>query len=89
MILVAKGALIDDGRVIPRPEQEAKLVKNAPKKYRKELLGSLIKGYIKMGGKLLGRPIFDPIFGCYDLFVLMEMKDANWAFIDSFSKLFL
>jgi putative hemolysin len=86
--LVAKGALVDDGRVIPLPGYEVKLAKNAPKKYRKELLGSLIKGYIKMGGKLLGRPIFDPVFECYDLFVLLEMKDANWAFIDSFSKLF-
>lgn len=85
--LVAKGALIDDGRVTPLPEQAAVLVPNAPLTYRKELLGSLLKGYIKIGANLLGKPVFDPIFGCYDFFVLLEMKEVNWAFVDSFSKL--
>jgi L-ornithine Nalpha-acyltransferase len=87
--LVAKGALLDDGRVTPLPDQTAELVNNAPETYRKELLGSLIKGYIKMGASLLGKPIFDPIFGCYDFFVLLEMKDVNWTFVESFAKLFV
>jgi len=85
--LVAKGALLDDGRVTPLPEQEAKLVANAPETYRKELMGSLLKGYIKIGAHLLGKPVFDPIFRCYDFFVLLEMKEVNWTFVDSFSKL--
>ncbi len=86
--LVEQGALIDDGTVTPLPEQAAELVKDAPKDYRKEPMGSLIKGYIKMGAKMIGKPVFDPVFGCYDFFVLLKMKDVNWTFVDSFSKLF-
>ena len=85
--LVKKGYLIDDGRVTPRPEQKAELVDNAPETYRKELMGSLLKGYVKLGANLLGKPVFDPIFGCYDFFVLLEMKRVNWTLVDSFSKL--
>ncbi len=85
--LIQKGFLIDDGSVTPLPDQKAEIVKNPPKEYRKELLGSLIKGYMKIGAKLIGKPVFDPIFGCYDFFVLQEMSDVNWDYVDSFSRL--
>lgn len=85
--LINKGHLIEDGSVEPLPEQKAEIIKDAPETYRKELMGSLIKGYIKIGAKLIGAPVFDPIFGCYDFFVLLEMKKVNWEYIDSLSKL--
>ncbi|MEI6092168.1 MAG: GNAT family N-acetyltransferase [bacterium] len=85
--LLDKGHLINDGSVTALPEQRAQLVSNPPETFRKELLGSLIKGYLKIGAKLMGEPIFDPIFGCYDFFVLLEMKNANWDYIDSLAKL--
>jgi len=85
--LVKKGYLIDDGRVTPLPDLKAELVANAPEVYRKELMGSLIKGYIKLGANIMGKPIFDPIFGCHDFFVLLEMENVNWDYVDSFSKL--
>lgn len=85
--LLDKGHLINDGTVTPLPEQRAELVANPPETFRKELLGSLIKGYLKIGAKLIGEPVFDPIFGCYDFFVLLEMKNANWDYIDSLAKL--
>jgi putative hemolysin len=85
--LVNRGHIINDGTVKAREEQRAKLVANPPETFRKELLGSLIKGYLKMGAKLLGEPVFDPIFGCYDLFVLLEMDKVNWDYVDSLGKL--
>ncbi len=85
--LIKRGFLLDDGRVSPLPDQKADIVKNPPETYRKELLGSLIKGYMKIGAKLLGAPVFDPIFRCYDFFVLLEMDQVNWDYVDSFSRL--
>ena len=84
--LVERGHLINDGSVIPLEDQRAHLVTNPPETFRKELLGSLLKGYLKLGAKLIGEPVFDPIFGCYDFFVLLEMNDVNWEYIDSLAK---
>ncbi|MFH1223313.1 MAG: GNAT family N-acyltransferase [Pseudomonadota bacterium] len=85
--LLKKGALIDDGKVTPLPDQKAQLVSDPPGTYRKELVSSLLKGYIKMGAKLMGQPVFDPVFRCYDFFVLLEMRSVNWTYVDSFSKM--
>jgi L-ornithine Nalpha-acyltransferase len=84
--LVKKGALINDGRVTPLPDQRAELISTPPEEFRKELLGSLIKGYLKIGAKLMGEPVFDPIFRCYDFFVLLEMNKVNWDYVDSLAK---
>ncbi|MCX6113358.1 MAG: GNAT family N-acetyltransferase [Proteobacteria bacterium] len=84
--LVSRGHLINDGSVTPLPEQRAHLIPNPPETFRKELLGSLLKGYLKLGAKLIGEPVFDPIFRCYDFFVILEMKNANWDYIDSLAK---
>jgi len=85
--LLNKGMLIDDGSVTPLPNQKVDLLPNPPATYRKDLITSLLKGYIKMGAKLMGKPVFDPIFRCYDFFLLLEMKSVNWDYVDSFSKL--
>jgi len=85
--LINKGFLINDGSVTPLPNQKVEIVKDPPQTYRKELMGSLIKGYMKIGANLIGPPVFDPIFRCYDFFVLLEMKSVNWEYVDSLSKL--
>jgi putative hemolysin len=41
---------------------------------------------MKIGAKLIGEPVFDPIFRCYDFFVLLEMSAVNWEYVDSFSR---
>jgi len=85
--LIRRGHLINDGTVLPLEDQRAQMVPNPPETFRKELLGSLLKGYLKLGAKLVGEPVFDPIFRCYDLFVLLEMNKVNWDYVDSLCKL--
>lgn len=85
--LLDKGHLINNGTVSPLEDQRAKISSNPPETFRKELLGSLVKGYIKLGAKLIGEPAFDPIFGCYDFFVLLEMDKVNWDYVESLAKL--
>ena len=85
--LFDKGFLVNDGTVTPLKDQRVKLISNPPETFRKEILGSLIKGYLKLGAKLMGEPAFDPIFGCYDFFVLLEMDKVNWNYVDSIAKI--
>jgi len=73
--------LIDNGDVFPLPDLKVDLKPFDEKYYRKELRGSLLKGYVKMGAKLYGEPVFDKIFGCYDFFVYLDMNYVNWEYI--------
>lgn len=73
--------LIDDGTVLPLDELKVTLTDYKEDAFKKELIGSLLKGYIKMGTKLYGKPVYDKIFGCYDFFIYLDMKEANWEYI--------
>ncbi|MBN1114826.1 MAG: GNAT family N-acetyltransferase [Oligoflexia bacterium] len=75
------------GKVYPLEDQKAAIIPNPSKEFRKELKGSLLKGYLKIGAKLMGEPVFDPVFRCYDYFVLLEMKSVNWNYIDNLCKI--
>lgn len=66
---------------------KVELIPNYTKDYRKDLFPSLLKAYIKMGAKIVGEPYYDPIFGCYDFFTILNMKTANWTFLESMFKL--
>jgi L-ornithine Nalpha-acyltransferase len=63
------------------------IIPNYTKDYKKELFPSLLKAYTKMGAKIVGKPYYDPIFGCYDFFTILNMKTANWTFVESMFKL--
>lgn len=40
----------------------------------------LIELYMEFGAQIIGRPAFDPLFGCYDLFVLIDKaKITEWG----------
>lgn len=40
----------------------------------------LLKLYIEFGAHVLGRPAYDPVFGCYDLFMFFDMeKISPWG----------
>lgn len=71
--------LIDNGTVMPL--KKIGVIDFDPKYLKKELRGSLLKGYIKMGAKLYGEPVYDDIFGCYDFFVFLDTHYANWEYI--------
>jgi len=82
--LVDSGSVILNGGVSPLPDQKFQILpKNPNGEYRKDLISSLLKGYLKMNAKIMGEPVFDPVFCCYDFFVLLEMDKTDWGFIDS------
>jgi hypothetical protein len=31
----------------------------------------------------MSEPVYDPVFGCYDYFILLEMESANWKYLDN------
>ena len=49
----------------------------------------LVEVYIKFGAKIFGEPAYDSIFGCYDVFILIDREKVNeWGLqmIERFDK---
>lgn len=54
--------------------------------FNKELISSLLKGYLKLGAKIYGEPVYDPIFRCYDLLIILDIKHLDWSYLESIAK---
>lgn len=72
--------------VAPLKENKVALLPNATTDCRKDLISTLMKGYLRLGAKLLGEPAYDPIFGCYDFMVLLELNSVNWGYVETIFK---
>lgn len=77
-----KGALVDEHMdVEPRPGYEVEgfdpeLKIDDPKALNKKI-PALIKGYIRAGSKLGGKPAYDHEFGTIDFFILFDRADID------------
>ncbi len=44
------------------------------------MIPQLVNFYLSFGAKVLGRPAFDPVFGCYDLLMFFDMEHlSKWG----------
>lgn len=56
------------------------------KKEFDELCPSLIKRYLKIGTKILGRPAYDPYFRCYDFLLLIDSSNIRVKMLNIYLK---
>lgn len=71
-----EGHIVLDGRVNPLPANsfQGNAAKGTPN------LPPLANFYVEFGAKVLGRPAFDPVFRCYDLFLFFDLdKLSSWG----------
>jgi putative hemolysin len=67
---------------LPLPEIDSQ-------KMESEILPSLpplFKGYLNLGAKVCGGPVFDPSFGCHDFLVYLDMAQVNPRTLNVLSK---
>jgi putative hemolysin len=69
--------------VIPQPERVFPLAKNnysGVGNLGVPQVPPLVELYLKFGATVLGRPAYDPVFRCYDLFVFFDMQQlTEWG----------
>jgi L-ornithine Nalpha-acyltransferase len=58
-----------------------------PKQKFNELCPTLIKKYLRVGVKIVGTPAYDPLFGCYDFLLLMDLKKKRMKLANYLLKL--
>jgi putative hemolysin len=51
------------------------------------IIPSLIKGYLRMGSRVCGEPVWDRIFNTADFFMLLNMREMNMPFAKRFLSL--
>lgn len=74
--LCKRGKILDQVRVRPQPSHAFK--GDATKGTSQ--VPPLIEVYMAFGAQIIGRPAFDPAFGCYDLFVLIDThQKTEWG----------
>lgn len=56
------------------------------KKEFDELCPSLIKRYLKVGTKVLGRPAYDPYFKCFDFLLLIDLRKVKMKVVNCLLK---
>ena len=70
--LIKKNALEDSYQVVPM---------NPPAIYHaepnKNVVPPLIRNYLKLGAKVIGKPNFDDIFGCYDIPMIIDLQSKQ------------
>ncbi len=60
---------------------------DADEKEFDEICPSLIKRYLKVGTKILGRPAYDPYFKCYDFFLLIDLNKVKMKAVNCLLKI--
>ena len=94
--LIASGHLIDLPKVQPIGKFKSKSLKKLIKSQRNleqldssEMLNELpplLKSYLKVGAKIVGRPALDKDFQCFDFLTLLDFNNANKKYRDKYNK---
>jgi len=74
--LRTRGKIVDKSGVAPRETHAFRgdASKGTPQ------IPPLVEVYMAFGAQIIGRPAFDPIFGCYDLLVFIDKeKRSDWG----------
>ena len=71
--LRAEGKLTDVPGVGPHPQHS---FKGDPSRGQAKV-PTLISLYLEFGAQIIGRPAYDPIFKCYDFFMLFDMEHLS------------
>ena len=75
-ILVNRGIADTSGKVFPLDSHSFK----GDSEQGHDALPPLLQMYIEFGAKILGRPAYDPIFRCFDMFVFFDMDHlSTWG----------
>ena len=70
--LLKKNAFEDRFQVVPK--NPPALFKAEP---NKKVVPPLIRNYLKLGAKVIGKPNFDDIFGCYDIPMIIDLDSKQ------------